>query len=270
MWATIQLVIRTWLALAVLCAGTARGAGPSYSAAGIVNASNYAPGPFAPNSVISVFGTGLARSTHALTAGDLLACAASLAGKCLPVELNYVRVYVQDRPVPLLFVSENQVNFLMSSQEPPGIVKVRVVTEGITGPEISLTLVNSAPAPFALPDGTAIATDAKGNLLTAAAPAHAGDIVVVYATGLGITSPNPAVGEIPTYAASILPSAALKITLNGAPVDPVLMKYAGLTPGSAGLYQINLELPQGTGNDPEIRVTAGTLPAPKGLKIPLR
>src|ERR1019366_10767318 len=43
--------IGTWLGLAILCAGTARGAGPSYSAAGIVNASNYAVGPFAPNSV---------------------------------------------------------------------------------------------------------------------------------------------------------------------------------------------------------------------------
>jgi uncharacterized protein (TIGR03437 family) len=264
------LVIRTWLALAVLCAGTARGAGPSYSAAGIVNASNYAPGPFAPNSVISVFGTGLARSTHPLNAGDLLSCTTSLGGKCLPVEMNYVRVYVQDRPVPLLFVSETQVNFLMSSLEPAGVVKVRVVTEGLTGPEIALTLVDSAPALFALPDGTAIATDSNNHLLTAAHPAHAHDIVVIYATGLGMTSPNPAIGEIPSYAASILPTAALKITLNGAPIDPILMKYAGLTPGSAGLYQINLEIPEGAGNDPELRVTAGNLPAPTSLKLPVR
>jgi len=44
-------VVRIWLALVVLCAGTARGAGPSYSAAGIVNASSFSGGPFAPNSV---------------------------------------------------------------------------------------------------------------------------------------------------------------------------------------------------------------------------
>ena len=42
-----------------------------------------------------------------------------------------------------------------------------------------------------------------------------------------------------------------------------MIKYAGLTPGSAGLYQINLEVPEGTGNDPEIRVTAGNLDARK-------
>ena len=266
------MVNRTWLALAVLCAGTASGAGPSYSAAGIVNASNFTAGPFAPNSVISVFGAGLARSTHALAAADLVACASSLAGLCLPTELNYVRVYVQDQPVPMLFVSDGQVNFLVSSTETAGPVKIRVVTEGITGPEIIVTLVDAAPALFPNPvaAGYAIAQDAKGNLLTADAPAHAGDTVVIYATGLGRTSPNPAVGEIPNYAAPMLALGSLKVTLNGTAVDPSLIKYAGLTPGSAGLYQINIYLPGGTGNDPEIGVTAGNLTAQTGLKLPLR
>jgi uncharacterized protein (TIGR03437 family) len=264
-----NMVIRTWLAVAVLCAGTARGAGPSYSAAGIVNASNFATGPFAPNSVMSIFGAGLARSTHALADGDLVACPSS-PGRCLPVELNYVRVYVQDWPVPLLFVSDTQVNFLMSSVETAGPVKIRVVTEGITGPEITVTLVDSAPALFPMANGYVIATDAAGKLLTTEAPAHAGDTIVVYATGLGRTSPNPAVGEIPNYAATMLAVASLKVTFNGKAVDPQLIKYAGLTPGSAGLYQINLYLPEGTGNDPEIQVTAGNLAAQTGFKLPLR
>jgi uncharacterized protein (TIGR03437 family) len=183
-----------------------------------------------------------------------------------------VRVYVQDQPVPLLFVSDGQVNFLMSSVETAGPVTVRVVTEGITGPEIVVTLVDAAPALFPNPiaAGYVIAQDAKGNLLTADNPAHAGDTVVIYATGLGRTSPNPAVGEIPAYAAPMLALTTLKVSLNGNAVDPSLIKYAGLTPQSAGLYQINLTLPGGTGNDPEIEVTAGSLPAQTGLKLPLR
>ncbi len=105
-------MLRAWLALAVLCAGTARAAGPSYTADGIVNASSYASGPFAPNSILSIFGTGLARSTQAAP-----------AGATVPTELNYVRVYVQDQLVPLLFVSETQVNFIMSSVQKPGPVQ---------------------------------------------------------------------------------------------------------------------------------------------------
>ena len=50
------------LALAVLFCGAARGAAPSYSAAGIVSTASYAPGPFASNTLITVFGAGLARS----------------------------------------------------------------------------------------------------------------------------------------------------------------------------------------------------------------
>src|SRR5260370_32298187 len=111
------MVTRIWLALAVLCTGTARGAGPSYSAAGIVNASNFASGPFAPNSVISVFGAGLARSTHALVGSDLVPCRASLAGRSLPVEMNYVPVYVQGHTVPLRFVSAPQGNLPRPSVE---------------------------------------------------------------------------------------------------------------------------------------------------------
>jgi len=213
----------------------------------------------------------LARSTHALADADMVACAASLlAARCLPLELNYVRVYVQDQPVPLLYVSDGQINFLMSSVESAGAVRVRVVTEGITGPEITVTLVEAAPALFSMAGGYAIATDAAGKLLTADAPAHVGDTVVVYATGLGRTSPNPAVGEIPNYAATMLAFASLSVTLNGTAVDRSLIKYAGVTPGSAGLYQVNLYLPEGTGNDPEIQVAAGNPTAQTGLKLPLR
>jgi uncharacterized protein (TIGR03437 family) len=256
-------VFRLSLALAILCSGVARGAGPTYSAAGIVNASNYAAGPFAAGSVISIFGTGLARSTYVLAASDV-------SGAMLPFELNYVRIYVQDQPVPLLFVSPGQINFIMSNEQLPGPVRIRVVTEGITGPEVAVTLVDSAPALFAGPNNYALATDAKSNLLTADNRARAGDIIVIYATGLGRTSPAPRSGEIPRYAGQMAALASLKITLAGRAVDPIFIKYAGLTPGSAGLYQINLEVPPGTDPDPEIQVTAGTQLAPANLKIPIQ
>jgi uncharacterized protein (TIGR03437 family) len=267
-----MVTIRTWLALAVLCAGTARGAGPSYSAAGIVKVGSYAAEPFAPNSVMSIFGDGMARDEHKLADSDLIACPSPPAGRCLPTELNYVRVYVQDQPAPLLYVGPKQVNFLISSVEDAGPVKVRVVTEGISGPEVMITLVAAAPALFSMAGGYVIATDAKGNLLTADAPAHAGDTVVVYVTGLGQTSPSQAPGEIPVSADRILPAtlAGLQVTLGGKAVDASLIKYAGVTPGSAGLYQINVYLPDGTGLDPEIGVKAGNQTAQTGLKLPLR
>ena len=168
-------VIRTWLALAAFSTAALWGAGPSYSAANFVNASNYTAGPFAPNSVVSVFGTGLARSEHRLTETDLVACAASqLPARCLPLEMNFVRVYVRDQAVPILFVSQTQVNFLISSEAIAGPAAVRVVSEGITGPEVTVILADSAPALFATEGGYALATDANGVLLTPEAPAREG------------------------------------------------------------------------------------------------
>src|SRR5215831_8303775 len=122
-------MLQAWLALTLLCAGMARAAGPSYSAAGVVNASNYASGPFAPNSIISIFGAGLARSTQAAP-----------GGVTLPTELNFVRVYVQDLVAPLLFVSEGQINFLIRSDLTPGPVSIRVTTESVSGPPVTVTL----------------------------------------------------------------------------------------------------------------------------------
>src|ERR1039458_2073447 len=99
-------MLRMWLVLVLPLANAAWGQAPVYSAGTIVNAPNYAPGPFAPNSILSIFGSGLARSSQGVTAGDI-------SNNTLPVELNSTRVYVLDEPAPLLYVSDGQVNFLV-------------------------------------------------------------------------------------------------------------------------------------------------------------
>jgi len=243
------------LVLALLAVGAAGAAGPSYTAAGIVNASSFSGPPFAPNSVISIFGAGLARSTQS-----------AAAGVSLPLELNYVRVFVENQQVPILFVSDAQINFILSTAIKPGQVTIRVATEGLSGPEIAVPVVNCAPTFFPAPGGYALATDAAGKVLTADYPASPGDIIVIYMTGLGRTSPSFIAGEAPPGTARIVSS--LKIALDGKELDPVYNKYAGVTPGSAGLYQLNLEIPRETGADPEIRVS-GDAPA-SGLKLPIR
>jgi hypothetical protein len=231
------LVLRAWLALAVLLSGTVRGAAPNYSAAGIVNTANYTLGPFAPNSIVTIFGSGLARSAQAL--------ALAPGALQLPTEINYARVYVSNSPAALFYVSDNQINFLMPSVLLPGDVTIRVATEGNSGPEITVTLVDSAPALFPMTGGYAM-------------------------TGLGRTSPNPAPAEIPHYAGQMVRLSDLKVWLGASALDPIWIKYAGLTPGSAGLYQINLVLPDNLGTDPEIRVAVAGQSSPAGLKLAVR
>jgi uncharacterized protein (TIGR03437 family) len=226
----------------------------------MVNASNYTPGPFAPNSILSIFGSGLAWSSQGVTAADIV-------NNTLPVELNGTRVYVLDWEAPLLYVSDGQINFLVPGNQLDGDVTIRVVREGVTGPEVTVTLVDAAPALFQTADGYAIAAHVDNSLVAPGSPAHAGEIIVVYATGLGRTQAYPDPTAIPQSAAVIQKLSDLKVYLGGTAIDPASIQYAGVTPGSAGLYQINLVLPDNPGTDPEIRVAIADQSSPAGLKL---
>jgi uncharacterized protein (TIGR03437 family) len=248
--------------MAALLAGVAWGQAPAYIAAGLVNASDYSAGPFAPNSVLSLFGSNLAWDTHQLGVDDVI-------NDTLPTSMASVEVYVDNWPVPLIYVSSTQINFIIPGNEIAGSVPVRVVREGVTGPEVTIQLVDAAPALFASA-GYAIATHGDNTLLTPDAPAHAGDVIVVYATGLGKTLPNPAPGVIPFTADPIAAFNTLTVYLNGVAADPSLVFYAGVSPYSAGLYQINMFLPSGTPTDPEIRVSVDGQTSIAGLQLAVR
>lgn len=270
---------RAWLALAVLSLGIARGAAPSYSAAGIVNASNFTPGPFAPNSILALFGTGLATSTYGITGADI-------KDNQLPTVLSGTRVYVGDNPAPLFFVSDGQVNLVLSGTvcypAPPCTVVVYAASNSNRGPDVAVNVVAAAPALFTPLNYAGYATATHGdsaNLITPDSPAHTGDIAVIYATGLGRTQADPAPGELPNNTSPLSNLAALRITLGGLAIDASTactdqggksspcIQYAGLTPLQAGLYQINLTLPAGIGTNPEIRVYVGDQGSAAGVKL---
>jgi hypothetical protein len=111
----------------------------------------------------------------------------------------------------------------------------------------------------------AAVTHADGTLVTASSPAKPGETVVIYAFGLGQTTPAVKTGEpTPTPAPVLGPSMRFFIRtvglvfdycVNAGPlrpyVNPTTMRpiglatpeFVGLTPGQVGLYQINVKLP---------------------------
>ncbi len=181
----------------------------------------------------------------------------------LPVELNYVRVYLNGAAVPLFYVSETQLNFMIPHKQIPGKAILRVARQGISGPEVTVTIVDVAPALFVTVDDYVIATHGDASVITPEAPAEGGEIIVIYATGLGKLDKNPDAGEIPQYVSRILKFSELKVRVGGAEISGDAIKYAGLTPGSAGLYQLNVELPRDLGADPELRVEIGAASTPR-------
>jgi uncharacterized protein (TIGR03437 family) len=111
-----------------------------------------------------------------------------------------------------------------------------------------------------------IAQHADYSQITADSPAIAGETIIVYAAGLGPTEPNPDPGEIPQHAAQT--AGSVTVLLDGSALPQELIKYAGVTPGIAGLYQINLLLPASLGANPEIRVAMADQASRAGVVLP--
>jgi uncharacterized protein (TIGR03437 family) len=235
---------------------------PYYTTASIVNASDYSRGPFAPSSVLSMFGTNLAWTTEAVTPE-------TFASGTVPTQLAATIVFIDNMPVPLLYASPTQINFLVPSEQIAGDVTVTVVRQGWNGPAVTISLIDAAPALFVMDGGFAIAQDWNTNytLMTSAAPAHPGDTAVLYATGLGYTEPAYKSGAVPQSAAYITSRASMQVLLNGVAIDPGLVLYAGLTPGYCGLYQINFTIPANAGTNPEIRVQIGSQISIPSIKL---
>ena len=62
-------------------------------------------------------------------------------------------------------------------------------------------------------------------------------------------------GGIQRFAAQILLLDRLRVLIDGQPLPTENILYAGVSPGSIGLYQINLRLPEKiTKDDPEVRI----------------
>lgn len=93
-------------------------------------------------------------------------------------------------------------------------------------------------------NGLAIAQDRNYKLVTAANPAQRGQYITIYANGLGAVNNPPLSGEatpLPTVAQPLSSTPIIpKVTIGGVAAQVL---FSGLTPGSIGLYQIDVVVP---------------------------
>ena len=97
-------------------------------------------------------------------------------------------------------------------------------------------------------------------------PATAQDVITIYCTGLGPTSPAVATGAAAPSVAYIT-TPGISATIGN---QPATLLYAGLTPGFPGLYQINALVPNGItpGNAVPVVVTlAGVVSPPATIAV---
>jgi uncharacterized protein (TIGR03437 family) len=208
-------------------------AAPALFPGGIVNAASFVAGaPLAPGSIISLFGRNLAASI------------AQAEATPLPATLAGATVQIGGIDAPLYYAASGQINaqlpFEIAAATRPQVV-VRGATS-ITMPE-TITVAAARPGIFAVAGSTQGAiVDVQGRVVDAAAPAAAGDVVVVYSTGMGAVDRAVASGHAAPSDPPAKVTTTVSVTIGG---RPAIVHFAGLTPGFVGLYQVNVEIPAG-------------------------
>jgi uncharacterized protein (TIGR03437 family) len=229
--------------------------GAAFSTPGVKNLSS--------NGVFTIFGSALAASAQ----GD-----GTLVDNQLPTNLGGTCVESGGTKWNLFYVSPGQLNVLAGDVPTSGTVPVQVITNCGTSNEVASAAVNvpvgavspeflyfletsTGQNPVAAVEATTNAYVGTPGLIPGAtfAPAHAGDVLTAYGVGWGPTSPAVSIGTLAAGAAQLTSSYSL--TLGG---KTAAISYIGLSPDSAGLYQVNFTVPAGlSGNQPLVLTVDG-------------
>jgi uncharacterized protein (TIGR03437 family) len=231
---------------------------PAISSGGVLDGAGFVVGQaVAPGSLVSIFGTGLATS---LLQGDTVPLSTNIGGTS--VTMNGI-------PAPLYFVSTGQVNAqvpwdVLPAGSTSGTTDVVVSLNGVTSISSAVNVGQFSPNLFAttVAAGTfAIAINPDGLLAAPAGaipglttrPAKAGEVLILYANGLGpvdVPVSNGAPGN-PLRTNTSVPT----VLFGGVAVTPA---FSGLTPQFPGVNQINVVVPAGvTGNAVALQLRTG-------------
>jgi uncharacterized protein (TIGR03437 family) len=228
--------MKKWVFVYVVFTVLAKSQAPVVEARGVVNGVTFelAPSTVAPGGIFNIYGFNLASGTAAASSVPLPNTLGSPA----------VEVLVNGRRAPLYFVSAGQINAQVPWETEPGPAQVVVRHSGVSSRAATMLVQPAQPSLFARNGagfGPAIAVRAGGGLVSSDNLPAGGEVVVLYASGLGPVEPatgSGAAGPADPLSRAVRPQRAW---ISGFPA-PVL--FAGLAPGFVGLFQINLQLPE--------------------------
>jgi uncharacterized protein (TIGR03437 family) len=202
---------------------------PAIKSNGVVNAATFQVGQgMAPGSYISIFGSDLADTTLVESTPSLPLSLGQVSvsfdggGKSLPGHFHFISPGQINVQVPWEFQGQSSVR-----------IKVTLCCY-LWGDLYTVPLSTYSPGIFAVTDGV------NNAVISAANPAKRGGSIVIYANGLGPVD-NPQSSGDPASASPLARTQATPtVTLGGRPTG---FLFSGLTPGSVGLYQVNVSIP---------------------------
>ena len=209
--------------------GPKLGPAPAISAAGIVNAASFVGGPVAPGEMVTIFGTGLGPAELAFSQFDFSGYLWSYAGE--------TRVFFDGAQAPLVHASGTQVTVLV----PYGVAaetRVQVDYQGRPSNEVRVPVARAAPGLFAYGATQAAAVNQDNSFNSETNPAKRGEILTLFATGEGGTTPASLDGRLPPPGKWPVPEGEVVVAFSGLPGEIV---FQGVR---TGVLQINVRVPE--------------------------
>jgi uncharacterized protein (TIGR03437 family) len=223
----------------------------------------YQPDRMSPGGFATVWGTGLSATTGGWW---------DFPGGALPTSLDGVSVLVDGKKAYIAFISPGQINFVVPADSTVGAVSVQVTNAKGSSNVYTSRLQTVAPAFFtyggtaskyaigSLPNGTLVGTPGMLGSAVVTQPAKPGDVVALWMTGLGPTTPPYPEGHLVTSSALLANTAIVTVGGVQAAVD-----WAGVV--GAGLYQVNFHVPNVAVGDQPIQVSVSGASAQGGVFI---
>jgi len=184
----------------------------------------------APGELVSIYGNNFAAASGALQGFDVAAA---------PNALNGVSATVAGQAAPILSVSPTLVVAQVPFETAPGTQPLIVSANGTASPAFDLKVVSAAPAIFFDGTGGVVLRNSDYSLIRPDNRARANEILLVYCTGLGQTTPALTTGR---GALGISRTQPVTVTVDDQPATVV---YSIASPGFVGLYQVAFQLPAG-------------------------
>jgi uncharacterized protein (TIGR03437 family) len=205
----------------------------------------YYRGTIAPGEIYSIYNSGFGPAQGV----------SGPTGNVFGTELGGVQVSVEGVNAPLLYVSSAQIN-LVAPYFLNGRVAahIKIVTAAATSDEVILGVQQAAPEIFEIPSNnpnvppSAAILNQDGTVNSQANPAHIGDYVAMFVSGVGQTNPPAVDGAIATAAGGtpVLPVTVQLNTLSPYSAVNANVTYAGNAPGLVtGVTQVNFQMPSG-------------------------
>lgn len=246
-----------------LTANTSSGPTPAILPGGVVNGASFQPG-IVPNSWFTIQGSNLSPVTDTW--------ANAIVNGQLPKRLDGVSVSVGGKPAYVYFISPQQIN-AVAPDAGTGSMPVTVTTPGGTSAAVFTTSQTVSPAFFLWANQYAVATRqdfswaVKNGTFqgTTTVPAKPGDVIILWGTGFGPTSPAAPAGVLVPGDQFYYTAGPATVTIGSLPAQVI---YAVLAPGFAGLYQVAIQVPSNAPDgDLPIVASINGVPSPSGVSL---